>query len=289
MSDFRLNRFSQALKCQFLVSRKAWLRQLGIFTLVVFFANLFFTRVAGPSYDTMQQLYSGAELVRQYSHLVEQELFFSLMFFCFALLYGASSLFNNMKDVRKRSSYLLWPVSHAEKYLVNLLHSIVLMAVLAIVAIVLADVLRVFVDMLTGRVVVWGFYRVTEPVTSQEYWQFGLAVVTWAVYFQSLFIVGGAFFRRYHFLLTSMAIIAATILIIIFLRQVGTVDLHLYDYVQIDTFTWNGKDYPVSKVVFNPSFYIVTVLGWIIIAFNYWLSYKLFCRMQVINHKWFNV
>ena len=45
MSTFNINRFNQALKCQFLVLCKTWIRLFGIFTLVMFMANLFFTRV----------------------------------------------------------------------------------------------------------------------------------------------------------------------------------------------------------------------------------------------------
>ena len=45
MSTFNTTRFGQALKCQFLVLRKTWIRLFGIFTLVMFMANLFFTRV----------------------------------------------------------------------------------------------------------------------------------------------------------------------------------------------------------------------------------------------------
>ena len=36
MKTFHFNRFSQALKCQFLVLRKTWIRLFGIFTLVMF-------------------------------------------------------------------------------------------------------------------------------------------------------------------------------------------------------------------------------------------------------------
>ena len=45
MNTFNYNRFSQALKCHFLVERKTWIRLFGIYTLVMFMANLFFTRV----------------------------------------------------------------------------------------------------------------------------------------------------------------------------------------------------------------------------------------------------
>ena len=45
MSTFNYNRFSQALKCQFLVERKTWILLFSIFMLVMFIANLFWTRV----------------------------------------------------------------------------------------------------------------------------------------------------------------------------------------------------------------------------------------------------
>ena len=51
MSTFNYNRFSQALKCHFLVERKTWIRLFGIYTLVMFMANLFFTRVADSGYS----------------------------------------------------------------------------------------------------------------------------------------------------------------------------------------------------------------------------------------------
>ena len=59
MENFNINRFGQALKCHFLVSRKSWIRIFGIYTLVMFVANLFFTRVAGWSYSKMEELYQG--------------------------------------------------------------------------------------------------------------------------------------------------------------------------------------------------------------------------------------
>ena len=40
MKQFDFNRFSQALKCHFLVERKTWFRLFGIYTLVMFMANL---------------------------------------------------------------------------------------------------------------------------------------------------------------------------------------------------------------------------------------------------------
>ena len=156
MSTFNINRFSQALKCQFLVLRKTWIRLFGIFTLVMFMANLFFTRVQGMQYDTIISSFPMKEAITHYTYHVQSTVTFGVIFFCFSMLFGASFLFSGMKDTRKRSAFLLWPVSNLEKYTINLLLSIVWLAVITIGAYLLADALRMFVDWLTGRFVIWG-------------------------------------------------------------------------------------------------------------------------------------
>ena len=115
MSTFNTTRFGQALKCQFLVLRKTWIRLFGIFTLVMFMANLFFTRVNGVEYDDMVSQWPMEEFLHTYNNYVEQTVGFGVIFFCFSMLFGASFLFAGMKDTRKRSAFLLWPVSNLEK------------------------------------------------------------------------------------------------------------------------------------------------------------------------------
>ena len=37
------------------------------------------------------------------------------------------------------------------------------------------------------------------------------------------------------------------------------------------------------------AFWIGLALGWVVVAILYFFSYRLFCRMQVINNKWVNL
>jgi len=294
MKTFDITRFNQALKCYFLVSRKSWIRLFGIYTLVMFFAGLFFTRVAGPGYSRLVALFSGEDLYNQYSHLVRDSAIFGVIFFCFSMLFGASYLFAQMKDTRKRSAYLLWPVSNSEKYVVGLLHSVILMAIIAVVSFIAADALRVLVDAITGRIIVWGiplYYNQAFSAFSVVEWQSNANLLTWLFYFHSLYIVGGTLFRRYQFLSTSAIIAIVTILFVMFMRQSGLdrVDFHLWDYEPVIRQAANGELYETYHAVYNPSYYVALLVGWLIIAFHYWASFKLFCRMQVINNKWLNV
>ena len=288
MSTFNYNRFSKALKCQFLVERKTWIRLFGIFTLVLFMANLFWTRVQGNNYSYMVENWGLEKASSMYNHFVESSVMFGIIFFCISMLFGATSMFSQMKDTRKRSAYLLWPVSNLEKYVVSFLLSFGLMAILTVGAYMLADTLRVFVDWLTGRVVIWGIPKLAEPFNSPdgpfESWQYGWMLFAWVFYIHSLYLVGGTLFRRQQFLMTSATIAVVSILLVMILNQINWNDVHI-DFV---TGTWDEKTSTYNRV-FHPAFYILHSVLCALIVFHYWASYKLFTRMQVINNKWLNV
>lgn len=285
MSTFNINRFGQALKCHFLVERHTWIRLFGIFTLVLFMANLFFTRVANNSYQSLAENWKGEELYHTYRHIVEQTSVFAAIFFCFAMLIGASLMFRQMKDTRKRSAYLLWPVSNLEKYIVSFLHSFVLMFFLTIASIVVADALRVFIDWLTGRVIIWAFTipfeGINNPNSVAGDWQMVWMFFNWAFYIHSLYIVGGTLFRRQQFLFTSGTIVVVGILLIMLLNKI-------HPDVEFISGTWDEKTETYNQV-FHPFFYVFNSVMCGLIAFHYWASYKLFTRIQVINNKWLNV
>lgn len=292
MKNFNIKRFGQALKCHFLVSRKSWIRLFGIYTLVLFFANLFFTRVEGMRYSAMVEFFQGEELIFQYSTVVKDSTPFFMIFFYIAMLFGASSLFSQMKDTRKRSAYLLWPVSNCEKYIISLLHSVVLMAVVTIVSIIAADALRILTDAITGRIIVWGVPLYVDFLSDDLEWQKLLLVATWMFYYHSLYIVGGTLFRRLQFLPTSAIIIIATILLAIIIKQTGLdkIDYHFLEYQQDKMYQLsNGETFYTYRTIYNLRFYFALLGGWFVIAAHYWASFKLFCRIQVINNKWLNV
>ncbi len=284
MSTFNTTRFGQALKCQFLVLRKTWIRLFGIFTLVMFMANLFFTRVNGVKYDDMVSQWPMEDVIIHYGNYVGSTTGFGVIFFCFSMLFGASFLFAGMKDTRKRSAFLLWPVSNLEKYIISLLLSILWLAVITIGAYLLADTLRVFIDWVTGRVVIWGLPKIIDGVFGPapfEYWQTAWMLFAWVFYIHSLYIVGGTLFRRQQFLLTSATIAVVSILLVMILNQINP-------QINFITGNWDMKTETYTQI-FHPFFYILNTTLCLLIVFHYWASYKLFTRMQVINNKWLNV
>ena len=225
------------------------------------------------------------EASRTYNHYVESTVMFGIIFFCIAMLFGATSMFSQMKDTRQRSAYLLWPVSNLEKYVVSFLLSFVLVAILTVGAYMLADTLRVFIDWLTGRVVIWGIPKLAEPFNSPdgpfESWQYGWMLFAWVFYIHSLYLVGGTLFRRQQFLMTSATIAVVVILLTMILNQI---DLD----IKFTTGTWDEKTCTYTRI-FHPAFYILNAAATLLIPIHYWISYKLFTRMQVINNKWINI
>ena len=285
MSTFNTTRFCQAFKCQFLVLRKTWIRLFGIFTLVMFMANLFFTRVSGTKYDYMISHWDMEAVWRTYNNYVQSTVAFGLIFFCFAMLAAASLMFSGMKDTRKRSAFLLWPVSNLEKYVISIILSVFWMMVITSAAYVLADAMRVFVDWVSGRIIIWGvpvvFTQVFDQAVFHNDWQMVWWFFTIVFYIHSLYIVGGTLFRRQQFLFTSATIAVVGILLIMLLNKI-------HPDVQFISGTWDEKTHTYNQI-FHPFFYILNTTLCALIVFHYWASYKLFTRMQVINNKWLNV
>ena len=285
MSTFNTTRFCQAFKCQFLVLRKTWIRLFGIFTLVMFMANLFFTRVSGTKYDYMISHWDMEAVWRTYNNYVQSTVAFGLIFFCFAMLAAASLMFSGMKDTRKRSAFLLWPVSNLEKYVISIILSVYWMMVITSAAYVLADAMRVFVDWVTGRIIIWGvpivFTQVFGQAVFHNDWQMVWWFFTIVFYIHSLYIVGGTLFRRQQFLFTSATIAVVGILLMMLLQQTNP-------DVEFITGTWDEKTETYHQI-FHPFFYILNTTLCALIVFHYWAYYKLFTRIQVINNKWLNV
>jgi hypothetical protein len=251
----------------------------------MFMANLFFTRVQGSNYDDLVSNWPSEHVIDIYVNYVGSTIAFGLIFFCFSMLFAASFLFSGMKDTRKRSAFLLWPVSNLEKYVISIILSVFWMMVITIGAYVLADAMRVFVDWVTGRVIIWGVPILYTKVISQAIfhndWQMVWWFFTFVFYVHSLYIVGGTLFRRQQFLFTSATIAVVGILLIMLLNQI-------HPDVEFITGTWDEKTETYNQT-FHPFFYILNTTLCVLIVFHYWASYKLFTRMQVINNKWLNV
>lgn len=283
MSCFEFHRFSLALKCQFLSTRRSWLRSFGIYSLVMFALSMFYCFFVFSNLDViMEDNPSDAEKFDSYESFLETVVFPLMYAFIFIfMLIGASSLFSLMKETGSRTSYLMLSVSRLEKYVVCLLHSIFLTGVIAMLSFVVADVLRVLADLVTGRVIVWG-----TPLFFKSFfdgkdapWQIVVFSYLVSIYVHSLYILGGSLFHRNQFLFTSIAYIIESFLVVGICKNVPSLN-YVYELLRADE---------TGFTEVQPMLYVVGGIILCLIVLHYWLSYRIFCRMQAVNHKWLNI
>lgn len=100
----------------------------------------------------------------------------------------------------------------------------------------------------------------------------GKALAEWTFLFwlQSLYALGGTFFRRFQWLIVSVFLFALMMSLAFWLsRQFSFQDVVAF------------RDFRVDYFMVCAVFALLTIL-------NYWLSFHFFKRFQVINNKWVN-
>ena len=281
MSTFNITRFGQALKCQYMNSRKDWMLVFGIYFIALSFLNILFVRSTsfdGGDYHDVVAKHGVAYMEDAYPILIKGIAVFDVIFFGIGMLFCASFLFYHLKKKLWCSAYLMWPASNLEKYLVSLVLNVVMAAIGTIICVIIADALRVLVDALSGRIVVWAIPMIFDLKT------FNLnpliacgPFLSEILLIHAAYILGGTLFRKQQFVLTTIAIVIIGYIMVFTWHSPVIDNANLFDLDE------KGKSVP------NAWFYVVSIGGYLLTALCYWLSYKIFCRMQVINNKWLNV
>ena len=97
-------------------------------------------------------------------------------------------------------------------------------------------------------------------------------LVSGLVWLHSFYTLGGTLFRKHPFFITWSAIVALGIVI----GFVAVVTLHT---MGVHNLSFNSSNYGALD----------DVLAACLTVFNIWMSYWLYSRLQVVQHKWFNV
>ena len=258
MIQFNFNRFGKLMRWSLTVDRGFYLKNLlNVFVVlsllfIAFTTHFFHIIVMGENAD-----YTMCFIV-------------TMVMFIITVVTGPSWMFSSMKSKHDLQTLLMLPASNLEKYLMRYSTWILLLP-LYIVAFFGADLVQYLVN------VIWGnenlAFVTTEVINDlsdtftklskedpRNMWHGGIATM---LLFHSVYTLGGTFFRSHKFawILTTVVIIVVCMLCIWLLPDgTGYSDK---DSAQV-TFGWDV-------------FYAVWFLG------NFWLSYRLFCRQQVIG------
>ena len=210
-----------------------------------------------------------------------------------AMIYYASRIMKCMDNKEKRISYLLLPATKLEKFFSRALFvtvGTVLMILVALLALELTHYLllplfdlpavysqSMLVEVFSMR---WAHASVDatgEPVYS--WWLMQLLVWIFCLWNHSLFILGGSFWYKHPFLKTIGACLAVTIL-------GGILFANLAEGVFLARFSdWMQEHYQDTPQTVNGLLTIISVVFLLFTVFNWWLSYRMFTRSEVVKRK----
>ena len=260
MIQFNLNRFCKVAKWSLTVDRGFYLRNLlNVFVIMSLFFIAFTTRFFHIYVNDNDSAYSPCVAA-------------TMIMLFITIVTGPSWMFSSMKGKHDLQTLLMLPASNLEKYLMRYSTWILLLP-LYIVAFFGADLVQYLVNVIWGNenltfvttVVINNLSDTFTKLPKETSRPILHGVVVFVLLFHSVYALGGTFFRSHKF-----AWALSTVILIV---------LTMIQFWLIPTGDWGiaDKQTPMSTIVLTDAIYGVLTL------FNFWLSYKLFCRTQVIG------
>ncbi len=211
---------------------------------------------------------------------------FCVVIYLIVVIISGTWIFANMQTKAQRTTVKLLPATDLEKFLVNFLAVTLGAAVMGIVSFCIADIVRIVACLITGvDYVAFGLpyflqmvftnADITGNLTSAGSTYptaVNFVAAGWCFWAQSLYILGGTALRCYQFAITS------------------TVHAALFIAMTVVVAYGNGNiEATVMDEGLAPTFYTIGAVLFGIAVLNWWFSYRIFKRMQVINNKWINL
>ena len=276
-TTFDTNRFMNLLKYEIFTESKEFARGaigLPVGLAFSFMANLYFER--GLLMETPLAFNNF------YGNLAGVALFVG-----FALMMVAGcSIFKNLLSKQNRITFLSLPASNLEKYISRFIWVNVGYAIMFVIAVIFADLILALFSLMLGlgvhgSVTVTLFAELFESKTvlysrilNPGY--FSVMVCTIMLFMQSSWTLLGTLFRKNAWLWT--------LCIQVFLGTSWAMAISSSDSFLSQL--WLSFHSTLGHDLF---FWIHVIFGLAASVLMYWGSYRIFCRMQVINNKWLNV
>lgn len=256
------------LKWNIVIEKRHLLRNAIIYTLTLLGISVFFRNIINdnlPSIEAFEYYGMG----------------FCIIAFWVFFAMSATEVMNIVRNNTDRMQYLMLPATNLEKFLSRLLHSMVFPLLLFAVALVLADLLHMVVDLI--------FYHETNSVTlgflkcigkqidmGAEYEgrsiiQVILSFFFYALLLNSSMVFGGCVFRKHPFVLSTLTYVLLAILL-------GSIVSYIVKNVELTPSNPTPEYFKYLEYAF----------GVAVCLLFYWLSYCIFVRLQVKNSKLLN-
>lgn len=222
----------------------------------------------------------GTPVGTQNQYLSKESVFFGLL--CFIVFYVmASCIFSNLRTKTYRENFLMLPASNKEKYMARLLLMVFLSLIELCIILFATDAIQLAFSYIINP----GFHvSISWPVLKSIFgstlftrWEEQDAIFySFFIFAHSFCTLGGTFYRKMAPLFTF----ATGLVLFLALGYLGNWMAHT-GFLNFLTPYTEGQYYIFTTVL--------CIFFLAISAFNYWASYKIFTRMQIISNKWINI
>ena len=274
MKRFDLNRFGKTFRWLFSVRSQWLIGWTAGYAVIVFLGELLWWFFSKGSETTV---------------IVKNVAGFFMIFIYIALGIGLTMLFYDENKKQKREALLMLPASNLEKYLSAFIYYTVIWGAAVFVSFICGDTLRMIVrGLFVGDEWVSAIPLVLKNMSpnmvlgsaiapTKIYVMSLLLYVSFLVWLNSLYILGGTLLRKYSFVITSIVFLLSMALFGWILNHTG---MTMFDH------EWDGQYYAAKEV--GVVSYMLCVLLPLLSVFNYWASFQIFKGFQLITNKWTN-
>ena len=184
-----------------------------------------------------------------------------------------------MKTKQQIIMVKMLPSSNLEKFLLRFLYVTVIWYVGGLVAYCAADLLNMLVRLITNHAPVESataimfdvlFRHDHVVINGSSRAEFDVLFYLFGVWAHSFYILGGTLLRKQQFVITTLTLIALGLAFVYLMGVLA--GMFGEDMFMTLTFVY----------ILDAVFVALTLM-------DYWISYKLYANMQVINNKWFNI
>ena len=266
MKQFDMTRFGRVLKLDFFEGRKAMM--WGALCMVLLY--LFFFWFA---YNIGYHSSNVTDWDLHIRRICESVGVFSMMAMYIYFLITASTLYRGEQKKQQRIAWLMLPATNLEKFLSRWIYMLVFMLVGGVLTIVLADCIHIIWLQIADHPVHSMTKALLHSLPQASIYNPVVEIVeVYIVFvaFHSFYLLGGLFFKKFHFIATSV------VFAIVFSALVWTVNSFGYRDTPAQS------DPTMTYILWGGFFASITIVCT-------WLAYWLFCRWQVVTHKFANV
>ncbi|MGM9714331.1 MAG: hypothetical protein ACI3Y5_09515 [Prevotella sp.] len=196
--------------------------------------------------------------------------------------YWASRFCYNMLTKSNALNYMMLPATNGEKYVANMFMQTIVRVAETAFAIVCADILQSVVCLMLG-IDVCSYSKAIIEVTG-DLSDAPLVLKAWIaaciINLHSALVLGGCFFRKNHLVFTGISLFAISAIVTAMMSGAG----YLVDQWAEANDCAIYIDFTISKTTVG---WIGTALVTALSALFYWLSFKVFCRRQIISSRFF--